>query len=303
MSDVIVGRTPILSLAEELDPEEFRRMIYAHASSQRVRWWKAYKELALSTGVTTADKWSRVEQDARPFRALVQGERIARRYFPDEGAILSGDILVTTMPDEIPLADHDWLIPMGRFEQGDGLLPDAPTFVYKERIVRGSANPVVGVGTVASSGSNVTGTNTTFTTLFVVGDVFQVGKQAFLVTAVTDDTHLALSGAPAIDWNGHTYQKMVDKVLRSPVARLDEIVDADRTYALDVDYTLADDQETIQWLKATSVPAPGATYSVNYTYTPRYVVMGDMGRRRHGVRGIPLPQSIVCRLSYLEERR
>jgi hypothetical protein len=295
MSDVIVNRGRVLSQPLEFDPQDFRAICYTHPNSERVRWWKAYPQLPLSRGVTSQAKWSHVEQDVSAFRAIVQGERIARRYFPEAGQILSGDLFVTTMPDEIPLSDHDWIMPIGRFQQGDETLPDARTFTWKERLTRGAVL-VDKAGTVSSSGTNVTGSGTAFTADFTEGSVIQAGGQAFVVTAVTDDTHLAVESAPTPAWNGHDYSSGVETLLRTPAAEIVEIFDDQRAYNVDVDVRLASDGQTIEWLSAVKSPPAGGEFTIVYNYYPKYVVMPDLGRRRHGVRGLPLPQSVVCRL-------
>lgn len=296
----IVQPATIRSLPQEFDPEQFRAMLQSHPAAERLRWWRATLDPAY-TGPNTGGnqtKWLREEQtNAREFLALVQGAQVLHRYLP-QGALQSGDLVVTTMPDELPLAEEDWIVPIGRLnfgvDTGITSLPDARTFVYRQLLTRGGVE-IAGAGTITSSGNAVTGTGTAFTSLFQVGDILRAAGQSFRVTTVSSNTQLTMDGSPSPAWSGNAYVKAVERLLQTPAAWIEEIRDSTKTYVPETDYALASDEATVQWKSAANSPAPGTRYSIRYRHLPRYVVLGDMGLQRHVVRGVRMPQRVIAR--------
>lgn len=220
-----------------------------------------------------------------------------RRYLP-QGTLQSGDLVITTMPDELPLSEEDWVLPNGRqigasppFME----LPDARTFVYRQLLIRG-ASDVAGAGTISSSGAAVTGAGTAFASFVQIGDILRAAGQSFRVTAVASDTQITLDGSPSPAWSSISYTKAVEKLRHCPAVLIEEIRDAASIYKGGTDYALASDEETVQWKSAVNSPAPGTRYSIRYRYLPRYVVLGDMGLQRHVVRGERLPQRVIARI-------
>jgi len=303
MADAIVQPGPILSLAQEFDPEAFRAMIYSHPNGERIRWWKAYLDPAGFTpraGMTQSgqlaghEKWLYEEQvNTLNYRALIQGSQTARKFL-EVGSVQAGDLVVTTMPDELPIEENDWITPWGRTDSLDA--PDTRTIPMREIIVRGATEQKQ-TGTVSSSAAVVTGVGTSFLTTFRVGDVFGSGGQELRVSGVTDNTHLTLESSPSPAFNANAYSKFVDLLVYNPVAAIDNIRDAGATYRLGTHFVLSGDKQTIQWLSASVAPAPKTNYSVSYRYYPKYVVMGDAGLKRHVVDGVALPQRVIARLA------
>lgn len=286
------GRIAVLE--DGFDPEEFRAMISTHPTSEHVRWWKAIPSYDMNPLVGLgdtygADRWTRIEQSGIDgYFALIQGQRAMRRYLP-QGALEQGDIVVTTMPDELPFGEHDWIMPIGKYGEG------ARSFLRLEVVVRGGykQNPA---GTISSSGSSVSGNGTSFLDTFRAGDIIEAAGQAFRIESVSNNDSLSIDGTPSPAWAGVVYHKLIDRTLYSPISTIESIYRGSSTYRPGVDYVVGEDMQSIQWLSADQSPAPGQRYGIRYRYYAKYVVQGDMGLQRHIVAGVKLPQVVVARL-------
>ena len=67
---------------------------------------------------------------------------------------------------------------------------DVETDLYPAPTAQGA-----GTVTIAATGTSVTGSGTSFTTLFVVGDQIVVNGQINYITVITDNTHMTVSDA------------------------------------------------------------------------------------------------------------
>jgi len=188
----------------ESDPEDFRGLIYGAPNSERLRWWRAVPDPTFAPSSASAQtnaggkKWLHIEQPVGPFRALVGGTRIVARYVP-QGEYLSGDITLTTMPDELPLSSHDYIVTMGDVDDTPAPI-DARSMIYKETIRRGSII-VAQAGTIASSGTSVTGRGTQFT-LLNPGDILVVARTPLgRIVSILNDTGLILDTPTALAGN------------------------------------------------------------------------------------------------------
>lgn len=295
----------ISSMPQQFEPEQFRAMIYASYQGERVRWWQAMQDPSYSqeSGVAQTalgkSKWIRNEKYVPMYRAIVQRVHLVRNYYA-EGALEDGDIVVTSMPDELPFADHDWILPMGRIDTGITSQPDARTIGQKEIIIRGNTQ-ITQPGMVSTQQGHVgvttvSGTGTSFRSSFVVGDIIQAVNQSYRIVSITDDATLSIEAGPSPYWPGSSYSKMTDTTIFDIIGRIDVIQGADSTiYVQGRDYNLASDQKTIQWLSSTNSPAAGAQYSIYYHYYPKCEVLRDLGTIRRTVAGTGLPQTVLAK--------
>jgi len=165
LASAVVGTEVIYSEPSEFDPEEFRAMLRVHPNSEYIRWKQALLNPAYDTRTGTSNstnlsKWIWNEVDVSRFTAMIRGLKIARQYFPF-GDLKDGDIMVTVMIDEIPIDDHDLVIPMGRISATPSGRPDYRTIQQKQILVRGNS-VTKGPGTVSSFSESVIGTGTMF---------------------------------------------------------------------------------------------------------------------------------------------
>ncbi len=289
---------PVTPYEQLFDPELFRAMIYGQVGSQRLRWWRAVIDPTFDrpSGMQNApaghEKWLREEQDIAQFCALIQGTQHAWRYLP-QGEFETGDLLVTTMPDEIYLGDHDWVVALGKPQAAPGFPQTARLLQYKEPLIRG-LRTVAQTGTVSSVGAALTGTGTAFLSTLQAGDVVKALAQSLRVVAVADDTHLTLEAAPSPAWTGNSFVKRVDTLLYWPVGVIEEIRDSTMRYTPGLHYQLGADEKTVQWLSGTVSPAPDAPYSVVYRYFPLYEVQGQQGSDETpmGTAGLPITRTL-----------
>lgn len=305
--NAIVGNTTIFSQPQSFDPEEFRSALYASPLAEGLRWWKAAIDPTSNKFTGAYDSavgkavWMRTEQSVREFKGVVKGFKVARQMF-GTGQIINTDIVVTTMVDEIPIGDHDWIMPVGNLiTPGRNYDQDKRTIQIKCLIVRGSILTEQS-GTVSSSGPNVTGVGTTFTITVQAGDVMNALSVGSVIESVADDTHLTLLSAPATAWSGNKWSKATDNLPYQHGVYIEDAFDADRAYVPGAHYTISDDGGSVQWLSAANSPAPGSRYSVTYRYIPRFVAQPELGVQRHVVNGADLMQTIVCRLAVIELR-
>jgi hypothetical protein len=286
-------------MPQRFDAEQFREMVYAHPGSEYVRWWRAIMDPSWSpkAGVPGSgrEKWLREEQTGvSDYRAVVQGVQVLRRFYP-QGTWEVGDILLTTMPDELPFGANDWICPMGRSGSGSDTTMDARVLPFKEAVVRGGDEMAM-AGTVSSSGTAITGSGTAFSTALRIGDVLKAAGQSRRVVSITDPTHLAVDTAPSPVWSSVGYVRGREALGRSPAWALELVRDASTTYVVSGDVDLSTDGTELQWASAGASPAAGATVSLAYRHFARYVVLPDYEMTRVRVGGVALPQRVTARL-------
>lgn len=283
------------SLPVTLQPERFRASLLASPLATRIRWWKARLDTAFvdEYGETDAEnekgKWAWDEQVVGNYRVAIEASRSGRKY-SQPGDMRTGSIQVTYMPDEIPLGDHDLIMPIGRV---DNYLPDARHDGYKESLVRGEVlTPVT--GTVSSSGTAVTGTGTDFVTELHEGSVIMAGGQKRKVDTITDATHLTLSAATSPNWNTNRVSLCRERLKRPNVARIESVVRGTTVYVEGPDYRLGVDNQTLEWYG--NQPAPGERFSIHYYILPQYIIQFDLGSNQHVVNTKIPVQTVTARL-------
>ena len=292
--DTPVPQGPVLSLAVSFDPEHFRAAIYRDPEGQRLWHDRAtldprYDKVAAQPAQGTS-KWVYTRQNTLGYLAQISPADTMRRYI-DSGQLETGDVVVTVMPDEINLGDHDLITPLGRTDAPGN--PDAVTLEQKTVLIRGGTL-VPQTGTVTNAGPTLTGTGTSFLTTLLPGDIVSCSGQGLRIVSVASDTILTLESAPTAVWNGNKFSKGVDLLERDPQG-VDDARDLGAVYRPGVDFALSGDQRAVQWRSLAS-PTPGSRYSVVYRYYPKYTVLGDLGSRQHGAGGVPMPRTFHCRM-------
>lgn len=294
-------------LDQDFDPEEFRALVYGHPKSVHLRWFKAFSDptynpaSGLSNTRAGKSKFLRIEQEVTDVRVLIRDVRAAKRFLPQGGEFLEGDLAMTYLPDEIDPTDHDLIIPLGkRNATGDGY--ETRLLTHKETLVRG-ADLVDGSGVVSASGATITGVGTAFLTEAAPGDTLAATGGAYRILAIASDTSLTLDFPPAPAWNGNSYQIGGERLLHTPAVRIEDIRTADQIYFPGVDFDLDPNGQRVRWLSPATSPLVGTPFAVSYRFLPRYEAMPDMGVKREAVNGIPLPQTLVLRLVQAESSR
>jgi hypothetical protein len=286
-----------------LSPCPFRDMIYSHEASTRVRWWQAFAAPSVSPRTTDWDREGgedavrRVERrDSLRYRALVQPvTRAAERHLP-QGTLPEGSILVTSMPDELPLASGDIVIPWGRTDGANGLPADAPHLVAKHTVARGNTEVSL-AGTLTSDGPNVTGRGTSFRSDLRAGDVVIALGEALRVVSIAGDTALTLESEPLQAWEDAEFARGDDRLLFPIAFAVDALMVASGDLARpESDFRISADGTRIEWLRPDGLaPAPDETYSLIYRYFPRYVVRDDLGMHAPPAPGgAPMPQTVLA---------
>jgi uncharacterized protein DUF4815 len=275
------------------DPNFYRGWINTDPHSQRIRWWQAMLNPSYSNNL--GDKWLRTEQTdtSLNYRALVMPPEVTKQFMP-YGQFQVGDQIVVTMTDEIPIGPEDWIVPIGQMDVGLAEYPDTQTTIQNEALKRGSYQ-TAGVGTVSSSGTAVTGSGTSFLSLFSEGDLFSSAGQMIPVASVSSNTSLTLESAPSTALLNNAYSLASEQLLWQPAARIESIQDANKTYVQDTDYTLSTDQATVLWTSPTNQPAPGATYTIRYRSFLKYIVLNDLVLTGQVVAGTPSCQAVLAR--------
>jgi hypothetical protein len=294
---VEAGEIPALQV--DYDPALFASMLRSNHQSECIRWWRAHLDPTYDRRAGVAAdggrKWLHVEQNTGDYVAGITGTETQTKFTP-QGSWPAGSIMVTTMPDELPIGPEDWICPMGRSGSGAGETLDARAVLHKDLMIRGGTD-VPMVGTISASGSSVTGSATTFTTALQVGDIVKAAGTSLRVSAIGDNTHLTLeSAAPA--WSGIEWARCDDVAARAPMALIEYIADAAGAYTVGVNVATSADGMRVQWLSATASPAPGVRYSIIYRYFPRYVVLPDGVAQRRVVNGRAMPQRVIARLLF-----
>lgn len=299
MSDYPLQPTIVRSPEVGLDTADFRQMIYAHPASQIIRYFQTSLDPSYNiqgpTAGTLYSKWLRSEVDVSMYMALVQNATRARHFIPGIGDVGQGDLVITVLPDQIPLADHDIVIPCGRTVTGN--TPSSTVFTNREVIRRGSTLlPQSGI--VSSTTSVVTGVGTTFTSTLMPGDIMAVGSQQLRVVSIASDTTLTLESSPVPVFRGNVWAKAVDRLTYPPVAWIDTVAITGYSYVPgpSSDVWFSADQQYVQWFSASNSPAPGVQYSITYRYQPMYEVREDLGLRIRPSTTTDMPQGVVARL-------
>lgn len=290
MTDLLAPWSPAAPYEQAIEHAEYRAFIYGHPNTQYVRWWRAIINPAISRltgrGASPFSKWIWEEQDVSNYRAVISDVRQMKRYLP-HGDFETGDMSMMSMSNEIPVGDHDWVVPMGIEPR------DARTMQYKEPLPRGgfAESPD---GTVVSSGTTVTGAGTTFTA-FHAGDILDCAGSQVRIDHIVSDTSLVVDVAPSPSWNGNTFTRRREAVSHYPLKSVEEIRDAEHIYHSESDFTIASDR-FIVWNTAAGSPPPGSGLSIVYQYFPRFMCIPDMHITSHPVQGVASPQVVTLRL-------
>ncbi len=285
-------------LSQLVNTEAFRRQIYTDQNSQRLRWFEAFSDPTFNQDTGEADTKSGhaamsycEREDTRHFRALVvPANRGNERHFP-QGSLTTGSILVHSMPDELPLSQHDIIVPIGQSDTNG--IPNGAWDIGKETIIRGSGPRLLGAGLVSVAGASVTGTGTVFTQFVRPGDILFVLDEPVLVASVTSDTALVLAAAPEQSANLCQFSKATD-ALRNPIAFAVDQVRLGAGIVAQGNYELSPSGESLIWKSAASAPPYLGKYAVRYRYFPRYIIRDDLGVRPPPVNGQFLPQTMVA---------
>lgn len=165
-----------------LDIGDLFDLISVHPGRQFCKWYKAYPQIP--TNITTqvmptdAKKFVRVEQEwpAPELRPMVVFDATGfnRTYREMLGLVEEGGMAMVYIPDEIDIAQDDWVTPYGLM--GDGT--DAPSRIVSEVLPRGRKR-IAGTGTVTIAGSTATFSSATHGARY--GDVLiTAGRQVTL---------------------------------------------------------------------------------------------------------------------------
>jgi hypothetical protein len=284
-------------------PERFRAVIYSHPGRQRIRWWKATRSVAYDSTrgrqPSGTSEWDYTEQITAAngqlvssCRALVDDVDMNTKY-AQWGQLVEADQICVTMPDELPIGEHDIVQPLGN-DFGDSRISR-----FAETVTRGGTLMPLS-GTISSIGTAVTGVGTTFTMSVQVGDVVTAAGRSARVTAVTNDTHLTLDVAPNPAWTNLDYFKGYDPIIQGSVIRIDSIAAADGSIYPAASYMMGADGSSIQWVSGSTSPAPGAKYSITYWFAPRYYALANLGTTGPVTHGVSLPRRVVLRLYHVE---
>ena len=304
--------TPSLTFVPSLSVSR----LYTSPNAVQFAWYRAIpdptfdKEAGAIDSAAGRGEYLRELQPGTFWCILDDSSSILKRYMP-QGTWESGTVAVSYDPAVTPLSVYDWIVPMAQ----DGLIPSVPapgvpllpaanvkarTYVAKETIVRGAVQRV-GTGTVTTSGTNVTGVGTTFSTSFAVGDILAISQFAARIIAIADNAHLTLDVPPPHNFIGIGYCICSDVLTYSPVARVSLVRSQSTSFLPDTDFTVTSGfpaallGDTIHWLSPTRSPAPGERYSVIYDYVARYELTG-LGSKPPIVGGASLLASQVASL-------
>lgn len=276
----------------EFDPQRFKALIKGHGLSTPFRWWKAFLDPSYSKTSAQGEMYIREEQEVDPqSRIIVHGTHFSRRLFP-HGELRDGDISVTFDPVETPIANNDWVQPVGDYKT---LLPSPPTEregFQREVVVRGDQKTALN-GTVSSSGSTAT---FSIAQNLKAGDTILCVGQPRVISAVVSATVYTLNSAPSPAWNGNNAARVSERLILAPVTFVEDVRSAGTVYRQGVDFDASNDGTTIAWLSGGNSPAVGERLSVSYYYRPVFMANSDLGHKRVVVAGNPLPSTIVCRL-------
>jgi len=283
----------------DFNPEYFRAAVYGNPLREQVRWWQAeldpaYDDTSAVTSAALPSKYLRVERVVSAYRVVVRNSKVALKFFPF-GAIKDSDILLTAMPDEIPLGDHDLISPTGRGDEATCPVTSATalsrTIEYKEVLKRGEFE-ISQAGTLSGTGNTVTLSGGVFTSIVQVGDIIKSANNKMVVSAIVSSTQLTIVTALITPFTGNKWSLCAEKVKFSPVSALRLVRDASQVYTPTTHCTVSS-AGIVRWSSTTIAPPFGTRYSVSYSVLPIYIVQYDLGVQRLSS-GRPI--SVVARL-------
>jgi len=262
-NDSIVSKYSWTSFPLSVDPEHFRGMIYASPDSEHIIWQKAFLDPVFSSSSTDADagkvKYIYETQDTKDRRVVIAGEKMSRKY--EYAQMEMGDIVITSMQDELPLSDHDLIIPVGREAVNVNFQEDARTFSYKQLLTRGRESHAMS-GTVSSSAAAVAGSGTRFLTQIHVGDFLEANKKSIRVVSVETDNILHLESIPVPAWNSNVPTRRYERLTKNTAQRLRDARDSSRGYNIPFEARIGSDMNSILWTGGVTSPDFGVTYYV-----------------------------------------
>jgi hypothetical protein len=203
-----------------------------------------------------------------------------------------GDISVTYDPVETPIANNDWIQPIGTYST---MLPSPPTEregFQRELTERGNLKAALD-GLVSSSGSTVT---FTVAQTLKAGDTIEVVGQPRTIASVTSSMIMTVNTPPSPAWSQNKASRVSERLILTPATFIEDVRSEGTVYRQGVDFDASVDGVTIAWLAGGNSPAVGTKLSVSYFYRPIFMAQSDLGHKRVVVRGNPLPSTMVCRL-------
>ncbi len=285
------------SLNGEFNPEAFRAMMASHVARQRIRWFRSWPDpgLDFTTGAFPAGE-SGLERDevtgATVFWAMVATADRFAKQIGAVGQIPVGQMQIITMSDELPLAEGDIVVLLGKtISQG---IPDAPWRTGKRTLVRGATREVR-QGLISGTGVAVTGVGTAFTLDLRVGSIIEVLGIRAVVASIASNTALTLTAATTLPQTvtSAEWARCEDVLPFWPVLRIVGMRTAVGTVPPDA-YQVSAAGDRIEWLTLADMPAPGAKFSMIWDYMPRYVVRELRGySRATPVQGVGMPQMVM----------
>lgn len=256
-----------------IDFGDIAALVYAHPGRQFCRWFKAYAQIPTNTTsqtfATDARKFLRIEQDwvsseTRPL-VVFDATGFNRTYRDMLGLVEEGGMAMVYMPDEIDIAQDDWITPWGMV--GDGT--DAPSRTVLEVIPRGRKR-LSAQGTVTIAGSTATFSSAVDgprygDVLFAAGGAYTIGTPVGATAPILGTITASPSGVTSA-----AYEIGRDSMLHPSAFNLIEIMSpAGTVYKANL---LADieDQE-IRWIDISGF-ATSHAISVRYKTVPTYSV-------------------------------
>lgn len=112
----------------DFTPESWRDRLDRHGET--IRWLRRMRCPCVAPATKSASRtctkcggkgFAYSEQTVSQFRALLT-EQVPRKVFTNLGQFQLGDLVCQTMPDEIPIGEHDIVIAITRLEEGDTVL-------------------------------------------------------------------------------------------------------------------------------------------------------------------------------------
>jgi len=262
-----------------LDFGDLLDLIQVHPGRQFCRWYKAYPQIP--TNVTTvtlptdAKKFIRVEQEfpSTELRPMIvfDASGFNRTYREMLGMVEEGGMAMVYLPDEVDIAQDDWVTPWGLV--GDG--SDAPNRVVSEVLPRGRKR-IAGTGTVTIAGSTATFSTTSHGARY--GDVLMAaGRQVTLGTptgaTVPIIGTIVASTTPVTNAR---YEIGRDALMHPGASNFMEMMTASGTVIPGGLRANIANQELV-WLDMTGI-ADAPALSVRYRATPTYAIKSSWVR-------------------------
>lgn len=285
------------SLGTNFKPEFFRSFLAAHPARQRLRWFRAWSEpdYDFETGTFLQEAGGGVyrseELGARNFWAVVDTTDKFAKQMSFVGQIPVGKLMCITMRDQLPLADGDEIVLLGRTITNG--IPDGFHRPMKRTLVRG-ATVEVRQGTITTTGTDVVGVGTHFERdILARTTILRALGMTAVVQSVEDDTHMTLATPLEQNVQGVEWERCEDALPEWPAVRINSI----RTRSGELPpsaYAISTYGDRVLWLNSQYAPAPGERYSIIYDYLPRYVVREFAGYSiPPSIEGRALPQMVL----------